>query len=127
MFPLGGPFRPCFPSARAPRVRRRTLASDALCNGWDSRRWNGPRGRPTHVSCTASPYEKGPHTRHDTHCQLHRGTQMQKLTRYYSTVALGAALTLAGACGKGDDHATDSAAGDSAEAATTPAADSSAM
>jgi putative membrane protein len=51
---------------------------------------------------------------------------MQKLTRYYSTVALGAALALAGACGKGDDHATDSATGESA-AAATPAADSTAM
>ena len=51
---------------------------------------------------------------------------MQKLTRYYSTVALGAALALAGACGKGDDHATDSATGESA-AAATPTTDSTAM
>ena len=53
---------------------------------------------------------------------------MQKLTRYYSTVALGAALAFAGACGGGDDATMDSATGESAAAATaTPSADSTAM
>jgi putative membrane protein len=56
---------------------------------------------------------------------------MQKLTRYYSTVALGAALALAGACSKNQDTAsTDSASADSAAAATNTAAtpaDSTAM
>jgi putative membrane protein len=56
---------------------------------------------------------------------------MQKFTRYYSTAALGAALALAGACGKGDNAAGDSSvAADSAAAATNTAAtptDSTAM
>ena len=51
---------------------------------------------------------------------------MQKFTRYYSTAALGAALALTGACGGGDNAATDSATGESAAAATA-AADSTAM
>src|SRR5689334_4502781 len=57
---------------------------------------------------------------------------MHRLTRYGSTVALGAALAFAGACGKTQDTAsTDSARADSAAAATntagTPTADSTAM
>jgi putative membrane protein len=56
---------------------------------------------------------------------------MQRLTRYGSTVALGAALALAGACNKNQDTAsTDSARVDSAAAATNtagaPSADSAA-